>query len=504
MKNAKRMFLLSAVVVVALVLGLAKFASPAKSAAGGSAILVYCAAGIKAPVQELATQFEQDYGVRVHLQFGGSGTLLSNLQVSQQGDLYLSADVSYQEIARAKGLVRELVPLAFQKPVIAVHKGNPRQIRGLADLARSDVRVALGNPEAASIGKQTQKLLTASGHWAAVAENVTQNGVFKPTVPEVANDISLASVDAGIIWDATARQYDDIELIQVPELDLARKEIMIGVLTQCTQPTHALRFARYLNSTVGNAVFAAHHYETVAGDRWEWEPQMTFFSGTVNRRGIDRAVLDFAEREGVSMNVIYNGCGLLTGQMRTIRASEQATGFPDAYMACDRYYLDVVADWFKDDSNISENRIVIAVPKGNPAKIATLGDLAKPGVRVALGQPQQCTIGVLTRKLLEEQGLLDAITANVVTETASSALLVPAIATGHADAAIAYETDTLAEVGKIDSVVIESQLARAVQPFSISRSSVYQHLSERLRAAIVAHRDDLEAAGFVLQPGPEK
>ena len=204
------------------------------------------------------------------------------------------------------------------------------------------------------------------------------------------------------------------------------------------------------------------------------------------------------------MNVIYNGCGLLTGQMRTIRASEQATGFPDAYMACDRYYLDVVADWFKDDSNISENRIVIAVPKGNPAKIATLGDLAKPGVRVALGQPQQCTIGVLTRKLLEEQGLLDAITANVVTETASSALLVPAIATGHADAAIAYETDTLAEVGKIDSVVIESQLARAVQPFSISRSSVYQHLSERLRAAIVAHRDDLEAAGFVLQPGPEK
>ena len=40
-------------------------------------ILVYCAAGIKPVVEKVAKAYYEEYGVRVDLQYGGSGTLLT-------------------------------------------------------------------------------------------------------------------------------------------------------------------------------------------------------------------------------------------------------------------------------------------------------------------------------------------------------------------------------------------------------------------------------------------
>ena len=59
---------------------------------------------------EIARRYEEAYGVKVMLQYGGSGTLLNNLQLADKGDLYLAADHSYTDIARGKGLIAEELP----------------------------------------------------------------------------------------------------------------------------------------------------------------------------------------------------------------------------------------------------------------------------------------------------------------------------------------------------------------------------------------------------------
>lgn len=461
----------------------------------GKPLVLYCAAGIKPAILPLAESFEREYGQPVQLMYGGSGTLLSNLQVANTGDLYIAADQSYIELAQQKDLVREVLPLARMRPVIVVQRGNPKNIHRLQDLVRGDIRLVIGNPDAASIGKQTKILLEQAGLWESIKGQVENKGVFKPTVMEVANDVKLGAVDAGIVWDATAFQYPDIDVIHVPEFESAREQISISVLKYSDQPTMALRFARYLNSTIGNEVFARHGFEPVAGDKWEWHPELTFFCGSVNRRAVDQVIKEFEQREGVTINTIYNGCGILTGQMRTINQQDGA-GFPDVYMACDRYYLDSVHDWFQEDVNISDADIVIAVPKGNPAGITGIADLAKDGIRVSVGQPEQCTIGALTRIMLENMGIYDQVMKNVVMQTASSSMLVPTVATKSVDAAISYITDTLAESDKVDSIKIDSVHAKAVQPFSIARSSDYKYLGRRLYAEVARARERFEAAGF--------
>ena len=484
---------LAAAVLSALLFLISK---PREGRNGDEPLLLYCAAGIKPPVLELARRFELEYGVRIQLQYGGSGTLLSNIGVSRKGDLYIAADHSYIEIAQQKGLIAETLPLAWQRPVIAVQKGNPKNIRTLNDLLRPGLRVAFGNPETASIGRQTRLLLANAGLWDAARQQVEQRGVFKPTVPEVANDIKLGAADAGIIWDATAAQIPELEAVHVPSFDEARKEISVAVLKSSAQPTAALRFARWLNSMVGNEVFHQYGYDAVEGDDWAWHPEITFFCGAVNRRAVDQVIKDFELREGVTVNTVYNGCGILTGQMRTINREQGGAGFPDVYMACDRYYLENVRDWFQEDVDVSDADIVIAVPEGNPKNIQRIGDLAKPGMRVSVGQPEQCTIGALTRIMLEKMEIYQQVMSNVVMQTASSAMLIPTVTTKSVDATLAYITDTRAEDDKVDAVYIDSPFAKAVQPFSIARSSRYKHLGRRLFDALAAAEKQFEDAGF--------
>ncbi|MEQ8787684.1 MAG: molybdate ABC transporter substrate-binding protein [Pirellulaceae bacterium] len=475
-------------------------------------LVMYCAAGLRVPVEMAAREYEKEYGTPIDLQFGGSNTLLSQIDVNQasDADLYLAADDAYTDLAHEKGLSDETLPIAHMRPVIAVRKDSTKKITSLADLMQADIRVALAHPDQAAVGKATRSRLQkyAAGDtnlWQQLEQHVTKNGVFKSTVNDVATDVKIGSVDAGIVWDSTVAMPDyagELEAVHVPELDGDPNLVSITVLKTTKRPTEALRFARYLTARdKGLPLFEKFGLRPIDGDMWEANPQVTFFCGAVNKRAVEQIVADFESREGVKVNTVYNGCGTLTSTMKGIAGQDPKNGFPDVYMACDIYYLENVKDWFQEAANVSDCEIVIAVPKGS-TKVKSLNDLIEPGVRVAIGQPEQCTIGALTRRLLEKEQLYDKLMAKqkqsdeVVVEKPSSALLVPDVVAGHVDAALAYITDTLANKDTIDVVKIESSLNRAVQPFSIAKTSDHKFLLRRLFKRITDSPEAFESAGF--------
>src|SRR3954452_4325950 len=100
--NAKTVTLVS-VLLVALLVGALVIPRGSNQSAGGpstqpgqpTSLLVYCAAAMRNPVTVAAAQYQKEYGVQVQLQFGASQTLLTNVQLSKSGDLYLPADDSY-------------------------------------------------------------------------------------------------------------------------------------------------------------------------------------------------------------------------------------------------------------------------------------------------------------------------------------------------------------------------------------------------------------------------
>lgn len=505
------------VVVVALVLvaGLGAWmyllGRPRVADSDVETITMYCAAGLRTPVEEIAARYEEEYGVKIDLQYGGSGSLLSQLKAQGAGldpiDLYLAADASYTERAVAEGLAQERLPVARQFPVIAVAQDSKLSIASIEDLLDENIRVSMANPDQAAVGKAIQERVAAANPelWTKLKAAVTERGVFKPTVNDVAADVALGQVDAALVWNSTVMMPQHREKLRAIEVDILKNDpdlITVCVLKQSDTPTAALRFARYLTARdKGLPVFEEFGTGPVDGDVWVEQPQINFFCGAVNRKVVEDAVKEFEKREGVVVNTRFDGCGTLTGQMKTIDGQNTKAGFPDFYMACDVYYLENVKEWFEDAANVSEVDLVLVVPSDSE-NVENLEDILKPDVRVSIGQPDQCTIGALTRQVLQREKVYDDLmkkrneAGGVVVEKPSSAMLVPDVATKNADVTIAYYSDAKpeADAGRVRIIPLEGN--SAVQPMSVSKSSEHKYLVRRLYRQIAERADAFEQAEF--------
>jgi molybdenum ABC transporter molybdate-binding protein len=462
---------------------------PAGSADGAQTLMMYCAAGLKLPVEAIRREYESEYGVSVLINYEGSGTLLSKLKIAPHGDLFLAADESYIALAQEQGLVEEEIPLATMQPVIAVSQGNPRQITGVKDLQTADVRFGLANPEAAAIGKITRQVLLQTGQWDKLYPKAK---VLKPTVSDLANDLKLKTIDAAIIWDAVANQYPELEVVRVPEFKGQEKNVTVGVLNASGHPTAALHFARFLSARDrGLQTFKQFGYDPVPGDVWADTPELIFFSGGVNRLAVQETLREFERREGTKINTNYNGCGILVGQMK-------AGEIPDAYFACDVSFITQVGDLFDPRHDIATTDIVILTQKDNPKNLMTLGDLTREGLRLGIPNAQQSALGRLSMNLLEAAGLTEAVMKNVKSQTPTADLLVNQMLTGSLDAVLVYKANAANVTDKLTIVPIADSLANAIQPYAVSVNSDHRQLMYRLldtlRSTTSRHR--FKSVGF--------
>ena len=248
--------LLSALLGLLLFLDLAHLARDGQAEAGGERVVLYGAAVLRAPLEELAHSYEERYGTRIEARFGGSGAMLALLESGGDGDLFLPADDSYVELARSKHLSAEVLPLASLRAVIGVAPGNPLHISTLDDLSRPGLRLGIGDPRCA-VGLVVRELLGEAGRWAPIASART---VEHPTVNQLGTDLALGALDAALIWDATARQYG-LDLVAVPLFEAAPRRIEVALLRRAPHRQAALRFARFLTSTEAHAILARHGFQ---------------------------------------------------------------------------------------------------------------------------------------------------------------------------------------------------------------------------------------------------
>lgn len=502
-KSAPRLLLLAAASMLLVSLFLLRQLQRTQNAGAGEAageLLLYAAAGLSEPVNRIVEDYARETGRRLRVQFGGSGELLAALQVSRRGDLFLAGDESFIASARERGLTRETFPVSVFTPVIAVKAGNPRGIRSLEDLAREDLRVGLGDPRAAAVGVISQAMLEEAGLWETVEARVRENGVFRPTVNGLALDVANGPIDAAIVFDAVAAQFQRVEAVAIPVREEQRTRVTLAVLESSGAPAAALHFARYLTATDrGGRVFAEMGFTPVPGDVWKDVPEVTLFSGSVNRPSVDEAIRAFEAREGVRVNTVYNGCGILVSQMR-------AGDMPDAYFACDTSYMQDVWERFRDHRMVSATDMVILTAPGNPKNIHSLADLANPGVRVAISNPDYSALGGLTHALFRATGFLDAILPNVTFGDAPTGdIVVTRVRTGREDAGIVYRVNTLGLQSALPVLEIDHPRATAAQPIAIQNETPHPRLMERLVDWLTKEemRERYEASGFVFKVGTE-
>lgn len=219
-------------------------------------VVLFCAASNRTVMESIRIQYEKETHRSVQVQYGPSQSLLSAIEVSGTGDLFLPADDSYIEMGRKKGLLGEVFPLATMRGVVAVRRGNPKGIRDFSDLLRADVRLVQSSADSSAIGMRTRSCLAENGNWDRLN---AATSAYRTTVTDVANDLVVGAADAGVIYDAVLHSYADLESIDLPQFGGVVSKVALAVISKSKQRQAALHFARYAASRDRGIVHYANH-----------------------------------------------------------------------------------------------------------------------------------------------------------------------------------------------------------------------------------------------------
>ena len=247
------------VLFASLLLMLPMFITGCDSAS--ASVSVFAAAGAKPAIDEAAQEFQEQYGTKAEVSYGGGGEVLARMVLAETGDVYIAPEQEFMRSAVEQGAVdpRTIKSVAYMIPVLAVQKGNPKRVAALSDLARPGIRVAITRPETTLLGKYAPEIFQKAG----LAEEIGKNIVTEAARPDLlVTWLSMGEVDAVITWQFyQSLAPEDIEVVLLPPEQLTGiGEMQVAVSTYSKNRDLAASFVEFLASAEGKAVFNKHGY----------------------------------------------------------------------------------------------------------------------------------------------------------------------------------------------------------------------------------------------------
>jgi len=150
----------------------------------------------------------------------------------------------------------------------------------------------------------------------------------------------------------------------------------------------------------------------------------------------------------------------------------------------------------------ARNRLVVVVPKGGG--VDSLGELARPGTKIVIGDPS-VPVGAYTHEVLDRlpAGEREAILANVRSEEPEVSSVLAKVVDGAADAGFVYVTDAKIVAGEAETVPVPPRLQPDVAyAAAVLADSPEPELARRYLQGLLHGRGAaaLREAGF-LPPG---
>jgi molybdate transport system substrate-binding protein len=201
------------------------------------------------------------------------------------------------------------------------------------------------------------------------------------------------------------------------------------------------------------------------------------FAGAGLRQPVDRLIDIFQKETGYKVFVDYAGSGHLLARII-------ASGQGDLFMPQSLYYIQALE---KEDMVDSYRRIVSHIPvigvnRDKTQLISSFEDLSRPGVRLALGDPEAMAFGHIAMEILEKSKMKEKIMKNVVVQGATVKQLALYVAQGDADASIIGRADAMQYKDEIKIVSIPEEYFKAeIVPIALLRNAAARPEAIRFR-----------------------
>jgi molybdate transport system substrate-binding protein len=223
--------------------------SPATPRSGASGtVTVFAAASLTESFTTLGRQFEAAHpGTTVKFNFGASSSLAENITQGAPADVFASASPkNMRQVVDADG-ASDSKTFARNLMQIAVPPDNPADVTEVTDLARSNVKVALCQPQV-PCGAVAQQVFKNA--------NITVTPVTQGAdVKAVLTTVQLGEVDAGMVYRTDVRAAGTkVKGIEIPADQNASTSYPIAALTEAPNPAGAAAFVDYVLSPDGEKV----------------------------------------------------------------------------------------------------------------------------------------------------------------------------------------------------------------------------------------------------------
>ncbi|WP_305093189.1 molybdate ABC transporter substrate-binding protein [Prescottella sp. R16] len=214
-------------------------------------LTVFAAASLQSTFTELGRRFEeQNPGTTVTFSFGGSSSLVTQLDQGAHGDVFASADTANMTKAVQAGLPAA-APVNFATNIltIAVPPGNPAHVTSFADLARPDVKVVVCAPQV-PCGTSAQKIEDATGVGLSPVSE-------ESSVTDVLGKVVTGQADAGLVYVTDAAGAGGkVEAVPFPEAERVVNTYPIAVLKESENADTAGRFVAFVLGKEGRQVLS--------------------------------------------------------------------------------------------------------------------------------------------------------------------------------------------------------------------------------------------------------
>jgi molybdate transport system substrate-binding protein len=221
-----------------------------------SEVRVSAAASLTDAFTEIASTFEAAHpGTDVVLNFAGSSALREQIIEGAPVDVFASANMSNMEKVAAAGDVAG-DPRVFARNLleIAVPPGNPGDVAGLADFARTDLLIGMC-AEGVPCGNFGREALDRAG----VVPSIDSN---EPDVRALLTKIELGELDAGIVYVTdVASAHGRVEGIEIPESENVIATYPIAAVASAPNPGGAGAFVEFVLSDAGRKILADYGFE---------------------------------------------------------------------------------------------------------------------------------------------------------------------------------------------------------------------------------------------------
>lgn len=233
-------------------------------------LLCYVGINMRDTVEQLAKIHEARTGVHINCVVNDPRPLIDAIEVAPTADLFVCHD-PFLPILIDHGIrPKTAYTAASLTPVIAVRKGNPKNIQSFQDLARPGLRIGLTDKTS-----MTGNIARLMARKAGVTEPFEANVAAEfPAGRALANSLIDDKLDAGIIWNIVVHIYrDKLDAIDIApnlrptgpeatmyapalgdiELDYVR--VTVASLASTTHPAESDAFARFVASPEATALF---------------------------------------------------------------------------------------------------------------------------------------------------------------------------------------------------------------------------------------------------------